>query len=50
MPTACIYTPFAFWVKNGKYGSAKADIDRIIEVLIKRGLGKKLRLCLYRGR
>lgn len=31
---------FAFWVKNGKYGSAKADIDRIIEVLIKRGLGK----------
>lgn len=31
---------FAFWVKNGKYGSAKTDIDRIIEVLIKRGLGK----------
>ena len=31
---------FAFWVKSGKYGSAKADIDRIIEVLIKRGLGK----------
>ena len=31
---------FAFWVKKGKYGSAKADIDRIIEVLIKRGHGK----------
>ena len=31
---------FAFWVKSGKYGSAKTDIDRIIEVLIKRGLGK----------
>ncbi len=31
---------FAFWVKNGKYGRAKEDIDRIIEVLISRGLGK----------
>ena len=31
---------FAFWVKNGKYGVAKADIDRLIEVLINRGLGK----------